>query len=71
MFESQKNDSQSPINTIFQSNTKNPYIPSANPHFNTFFGGGLHHGTVTQIYGEAGSGKTQLSMLFALGVFNN
>lgn len=31
-------------------------------------GGGLHKGTVTQVYGESGTGKSQLAMLWALGV---
>lgn len=43
-------------------------IPTPNPHINQFFGGGLQYGTITQLYGEAGGGKTQTAMLFGLGV---
>ena len=44
------------------------FIQSPNKYLNLFFEGGVHHGMITQIYGEAGSGKTQTAMLFALGV---
>ena len=47
---------------------KTMLIASPNRHLNAIFGGGLHQGMITQIYGEAGSGKTQTAMLFALGV---
>lgn len=67
MIESQKYESQGPIN--FLAKSKQPIlIQSPNEHLNTFFGGGLQHGMVTQLYGESGSGKTQTAMLFALGV---
>ena len=44
------------------------FIQSLNKHLNAFLGGGVHHGMITQVYGEAGGGKTQMAMLFALGV---
>lgn len=44
------------------------FVRSSNAELNEFLGGGLHKGMVTQLFGEAGSGKTQVAMLFALGV---
>ena len=68
MFETQKTGSQSETDIFFDPKMKNMFIQSPNKHLNTFLGGGMHQGMITQIYGEAGSGKTQAAMLFALGV---
>lgn len=43
-------------------------IKSISTELDDFLQGGLHKGTVTQLYGEAGSGKTQVAMMFVLGV---
>lgn len=69
MIENQR-ESQAPLDTLLGTKIKNSFIQSLNHHINAFFGGGLHHGMITQLYGEAGSGKTQLAMLFALGVIS-
>ncbi len=52
-------------------NKKNPehdYIKSCNKGLNEFLRGGMHIGMIAQCYGEAGSGKTHLAMLMAIGV---
>ena len=41
---------------------------SISTELDSFLEGGLHKGTVTQLYGEAGCGKTQVAMMFLLGV---
>jgi RecA/RadA recombinase len=43
-------------------------VKSTSKELDQFFEGGLHKGIITQLYGEAGCGKTQLAMLYALGV---
>lgn len=49
----------------------NMLLPSISKELDEFFAGGLHKGTITQLYGEAGCGKTQIAMMFALGVHFN
>jgi septal ring-binding cell division protein DamX len=44
------------------------FIRSISNELDEFFEGGLHKGMVTQVYGESGCGKSQLAMLFAIGV---
>jgi RecA/RadA recombinase len=43
-------------------------VRSVSGELDDFLEGGLHKGVVTQLYGEAGCGKTQLAMMFILGV---
>ena len=43
-------------------------IRSVSKELDGFLAGGLHKGMITQVYGEAGSGKSQLAMLYMLGV---
>lgn len=47
---------------------ENMMIRSISNELDEFFEGGLHKGMVTQVYGESGCGKSQLAMLFAIGV---
>jgi RecA/RadA recombinase len=47
---------------------ENMFIRSISNELDEFFEGGLHKGTATQVYGESGCGKSQLAMLFAIGV---
>ena len=69
MWETQKTNENIYENHLLSSfKPKATLISSPNRHLNAIFGGGLHQGMITQIYGEAGSGKTQAAMLFALGV---
>lgn len=52
MIESQKYDSQAPIDVLsLNSKTKQTCIQTPNEHINRFFGGGLHYGMITQLYG--------------------
>lgn len=44
------------------------FIKSISKDLDAFLAGGLHKGTITQVYGESGCGKSQLAMLFAIGV---
>ena len=43
-------------------------VRSLSKELDSFLEGGLHKGIITQVYGEAGSGKSQLAMLYTLGV---
>lgn len=43
-------------------------VRSISKELNELFEGGLHKGIVTQLYGEAGCGKTQVAMMFVLEV---
>ncbi len=49
---------------------ENMFIRSISNELDEYFEGGLHKGIVTQVYGESGCGKSQLAMLFAIGVKN-
>lgn len=42
-------------------------ISSGLPFLDEFLGGGLHRGLISQLYGESGTGKTQLCMQFMMG----
>ena len=44
------------------------YLKSFNKKLNQFLEGGLHTGIITQIFGESGSGKTQMAMIFSIAV---
>ncbi len=57
MFESLKNDQH--------------FIRSISKELDDFYEGGLHKGIISQIYGEAGSGKTQVAIMYSLGVTIN
>ena len=47
---------------------ENMCLRSVSKELDGFLAGGLHKGTITQVYGEAGSGKSQFAMLYLLGV---
>jgi RecA/RadA recombinase len=47
---------------------ENMYIRSISKELDEYFEGGLHKGIVTQVYGESGCGKSQIAMLFTIGV---
>jgi replication-associated recombination protein RarA len=68
MWESQGSQNWPQGITLKEVMKKNLLITSPNKYLNLFVGGGFHEGMITQLYGEAGSGKTQTAMLFALGV---
>ena len=44
------------------------YLKPFNKKLNDFLQGGLHTGIITQIFGESGSGKTQMAMMFSIAV---
>lgn len=44
------------------------FIKSISKDLDLYLEGGLHKGSITQVYGESGCGKSQLAMLFAIGV---
>lgn len=46
------------------------FIRSISKDLDLYLEGGLHKGSITQVYGESGCGKSQLAMLFAIGVKN-
>lgn len=45
-------------------------IPTTSPALNTLFHGGLKQGTITEISGRGGTGKTQFCMMFCATVQN-
>ena len=66
--QTQTSDTSLFFNMFEQTNYQPPFIRSVSQELDKFMQGGLHKGTITQLYGESGSGKTQIAMLFALGV---
>lgn len=42
-------------------------VPTGLAFFDRLLNGGLHKGIITQLYGESGTGKTQLCMQMMLG----
>ena len=54
--------------SMFANQSGNLMIRSISKELDDFFEGGLHKGTITQVYGEAGCGKSQIAMMFTLGV---
>lgn len=52
------------------NNTKQDqyFIKTVSKELNDFLQGGFHKGVITQIYGEAGCGKSNLAILSTIGV---
>jgi len=52
------------------NNIKNEqyFIRTVSRELNDFLQGGFHKGIITQIYGEAGCGKTNIAILSTIGV---
>lgn len=46
-------------------------LPTGLTFMDGLLGGGLHKGLITQLYGESGTGKTQLCMQIMLGAAHN
>ncbi len=56
---------------MFNKSKKDQYfIKTASKELNDFLQGGFHKGVITQIYGEAGCGKSNLAILSTIGVKN-
>lgn len=66
--EGQETSLRGRFNMFDNEKYENMFIRSISNELDEFFEGGLHKGTVTQVYGESGCGKSQLAMLFAIGV---
>lgn len=66
--EAQETSLRARFNMFDNEKYENMFIRSISNELDEFLEGGLHKGTVTQVYGESGCGKSQLAMLFAIGV---
>ena len=65
---SQNSDYGKEHNLFENERSDSVFIRSSSKELDEFLSGGLHKGMVTQIYGEAGTGKSQIAMFYVLGV---